>query len=213
MVGDGEDTSDATLEDKKIFTGAKTENSSESYFTVDKLYRKPISPLLKQELLEPPVFKSNKRNVSPTDFSNGKRLPVKSSPTGFDPPTPNSNTSWEDEEQDANATSNIPCGTSNIISDTTNITSDTTNIISDTTNITSDSTNTNTSNSSNITSNSKSSNKGKSGSEGKASKRLASSSTGNCPALAQHTCVLETRDLWDRFHEFGTEMIVTKTGR
>lgn len=33
------------------------------------------------------------------------------------------------------------------------------------------------------------------------------------PALAQANVVLETKPLWDKFHEQGTEMIVTKTGR
>lgn len=33
------------------------------------------------------------------------------------------------------------------------------------------------------------------------------------PALAQASVVLETKPLWDKFHEQGTEMIVTKTGR
>jgi len=27
------------------------------------------------------------------------------------------------------------------------------------------------------------------------------------------TCRLEPRDLWDKFHELGTEMIITKSGR
>ncbi len=31
--------------------------------------------------------------------------------------------------------------------------------------------------------------------------------------LANVQCVLETKDLWDKFHELGTEMIITKTGR
>lgn len=26
-------------------------------------------------------------------------------------------------------------------------------------------------------------------------------------------CRLETKDLWDKFHDLGTEMIITKTGR
>ena len=26
-------------------------------------------------------------------------------------------------------------------------------------------------------------------------------------------CKLETKELWDRFHELGTEMIITKSGR
>lgn len=33
------------------------------------------------------------------------------------------------------------------------------------------------------------------------------------PALAQAVVMLETKQLWDKFHEQGTEMIVTKTGR
>ncbi|XP_011179974.1 T-box transcription factor TBX1 isoform X2 [Zeugodacus cucurbitae] len=33
------------------------------------------------------------------------------------------------------------------------------------------------------------------------------------PTLAQAVVVLETKALWDKFHEQGTEMIVTKTGR
>lgn len=33
------------------------------------------------------------------------------------------------------------------------------------------------------------------------------------PALAQANVALETKPLWDKFHEQGTEMIVTKTGR
>jgi hypothetical protein len=36
---------------------------------------------------------------------------------------------------------------------------------------------------------------------------------GNCCELEDHSCVLETSDLWEKFHEFGTEMIVTKSGR
>lgn len=33
------------------------------------------------------------------------------------------------------------------------------------------------------------------------------------PALVQAAVFLETKQLWDKFHEQGTEMIVTKTGR
>ena len=33
------------------------------------------------------------------------------------------------------------------------------------------------------------------------------------PLLAQAVVVLETKSLWDKFHEQGTEMIVTKSGR
>lgn len=32
-------------------------------------------------------------------------------------------------------------------------------------------------------------------------------------ALMQSAVILETKQLWDKFHEQGTEMIVTKTGR
>lgn len=34
-----------------------------------------------------------------------------------------------------------------------------------------------------------------------------------CKELADVQCRLETKDLWDKFHELGTEMIITKTGR
>lgn len=35
----------------------------------------------------------------------------------------------------------------------------------------------------------------------------------NCDQLLQIDCHLETKELWDKFHELGTEMIITKTGR
>ncbi|RZF45381.1 hypothetical protein LSTR_LSTR002824, partial [Laodelphax striatellus] len=35
----------------------------------------------------------------------------------------------------------------------------------------------------------------------------------NCEELRNVTCQLETKDLWDKFNELGTEMIITKTGR
>ncbi|KDR17764.1 T-box protein H15, partial [Zootermopsis nevadensis] len=35
----------------------------------------------------------------------------------------------------------------------------------------------------------------------------------NCEELLQAECHLETKDLWDKFHDLGTEMIITKTGR
>ncbi|GAB6032580.1 hypothetical protein CHUAL_011472 [Chamberlinius hualienensis] len=35
----------------------------------------------------------------------------------------------------------------------------------------------------------------------------------NCPQLQMVKCHLETKDLWDKFYELGTEMIITKTGR
>ena len=35
----------------------------------------------------------------------------------------------------------------------------------------------------------------------------------NCPELMAVDCFLETKDLWDKFNELGTEMIITKTGR
>ncbi|XP_051879431.1 T-box transcription factor TBX20 isoform X2 [Pristis pectinata] len=39
--------------------------------------------------------------------------------------------------------------------------------------------------------------------------------TPNVPSaeMAKITCNLETKDLWDKFHELGTEMIITKSGR
>ncbi|XP_040582060.1 T-box transcription factor TBX1 isoform X2 [Lepeophtheirus salmonis] len=35
----------------------------------------------------------------------------------------------------------------------------------------------------------------------------------NSPELLSVDCHLETKELWDKFHELGTEMIITKTGR
>ncbi|XP_037958794.1 T-box protein H15-like [Teleopsis dalmanni] len=35
----------------------------------------------------------------------------------------------------------------------------------------------------------------------------------NCDDLIPVQCHLETKELWDKFHELGTEMIITKTGR
>lgn len=35
----------------------------------------------------------------------------------------------------------------------------------------------------------------------------------NCDELLNTECHLETKDLWDKFHDLGTEMIITKTGR
>lgn len=35
----------------------------------------------------------------------------------------------------------------------------------------------------------------------------------NCDQLLPIDCHLETKELWDKFHELGTEMIITKTGR
>lgn len=31
--------------------------------------------------------------------------------------------------------------------------------------------------------------------------------------VAAITCCLETKELWDKFHQLGTEMIITKSGR
>lgn len=36
---------------------------------------------------------------------------------------------------------------------------------------------------------------------------------GNDEDLNQIECYLETDDLWKKFHELGTEMIITKSGR
>jgi hypothetical protein len=35
----------------------------------------------------------------------------------------------------------------------------------------------------------------------------------NSEDLRHVECVLETKDLWDKFHDLETEMIITKTGR
>ena len=35
----------------------------------------------------------------------------------------------------------------------------------------------------------------------------------NCEELLHVECYLETKELWDKFNELGTEMIITKTGR
>lgn len=35
----------------------------------------------------------------------------------------------------------------------------------------------------------------------------------NSEELRHVVCHLETKDLWDKFNELGTEMIITKTGR
>ncbi|CAB3230849.1 unnamed protein product [Arctia plantaginis] len=35
----------------------------------------------------------------------------------------------------------------------------------------------------------------------------------NCEELLSVDCQLETKELWDKFHDLGTEMIITKTGR
>uniref|UniRef100_A0A182P4K3 T-box domain-containing protein n=1 Tax=Anopheles epiroticus TaxID=199890 RepID=A0A182P4K3_9DIPT len=35
----------------------------------------------------------------------------------------------------------------------------------------------------------------------------------NCEEMRPIQCHLETKELWDKFHDLGTEMIITKTGR
>ena len=35
----------------------------------------------------------------------------------------------------------------------------------------------------------------------------------NSEELLHIDCFLETKELWDKFNELGTEMIITKTGR
>lgn len=35
----------------------------------------------------------------------------------------------------------------------------------------------------------------------------------NCAEMQRTECHLETKELWDKFNELGTEMIITKTGR
>ena len=34
-----------------------------------------------------------------------------------------------------------------------------------------------------------------------------------CASMSDVRCKLETKELWAKFHELGTEMIITKTGR
>lgn len=43
--------------------------------------------------------------------------------------------------------------------------------------------------------------------------KLEMKSKGNCPDLESIDCHLETKELWEKFFELGTEMIITKTGR
>lgn len=47
--------------------------------------------------------------------------------------------------------------------------------------------------------------------------RLSSTPSTSCsddsPLLAGVNCRLETKELWDKFYELGTEMIITKSGR
>ena len=44
-------------------------------------------------------------------------------------------------------------------------------------------------------------------------KKLEMKSKGNCIELESVQCHLETKELWEKFYELGTEMIITKTGR
>ncbi len=48
---------------------------------------------------------------------------------------------------------------------------------------------------------------------GPASPGTPASTGSGSKELANIQCRLETKDLWDKFHELGTEMIITKTGR
>lgn len=50
-------------------------------------------------------------------------------------------------------------------------------------------------------------------SNGKEMDQSKDSATSHHPALMHASVVLETKPLWDKFNEQGTEMIVTKTGR
>ena len=43
--------------------------------------------------------------------------------------------------------------------------------------------------------------------------RMRMRSKCNCDDLRNVECVLETKDLWEKFHDLETEMIITKTGR
>uniref|UniRef100_A0A1B0D416 Uncharacterized protein n=1 Tax=Phlebotomus papatasi TaxID=29031 RepID=A0A1B0D416_PHLPP len=54
---------------------------------------------------------------------------------------------------------------------------------------------------------------GESGHKNGRNKREEENSSHPHPALSTAGVMLETKQLWDKFHEQGTEMIVTKTGR
>ena len=43
--------------------------------------------------------------------------------------------------------------------------------------------------------------------------RMRMRSKCNCDELRNVECVLETKELWEKFHDLETEMIITKTGR
>jgi len=47
----------------------------------------------------------------------------------------------------------------------------------------------------------------------KKEKKSRISETSNCADLDNVKCTLDNKDLWDKFCEFGTEMIITRTGR
>ncbi|XP_078495614.1 T-box transcription factor Ci-Tbx20 [Ciona intestinalis] len=46
-----------------------------------------------------------------------------------------------------------------------------------------------------------------------APEELPASTKPKHPSLVDLKCILETKDLWGKFHELGTEMIITKSGR
>ena len=50
-------------------------------------------------------------------------------------------------------------------------------------------------------------------SEGRDSKRARLEGSCNCEELRSVQCHLETKELWEKFHDLGTEMIITKSGR
>lgn len=52
-----------------------------------------------------------------------------------------------------------------------------------------------------------------SSSDGRDSKRARLEGSCNCEDLRGVNCYLETKELWEKFHDLGTEMIITKTGR
>ena len=47
----------------------------------------------------------------------------------------------------------------------------------------------------------------------KKEKKSKISETSNCEELDNISCNLDNKELWDKFCEFGTEMIITRTGR
>ena len=50
-------------------------------------------------------------------------------------------------------------------------------------------------------------------SQSTSTEKLHASLNPSNPSLVDLICILETKELWNKFHELGTEMIITKSGR